>query len=67
MLMASLYWIWRCSVYIIFRVMQIVVNSSSSMKPLNVLNNLYMKIIPCPVFKVLTQRDGMAKELASFS
>ena len=67
MIMASLYWIWRCSVYIIFRVMQIVVNNSSSMKPLNVLNNLYTKIIPCPVLNVLTQRDGMAKELASFS
>ena len=53
MIMASLHWIWRCWVYIIFRFMQIVINNSSSMKPLHVLNNLiYTKIIPCPVLNV---------------
>ena len=68
MIMSSLHWIWRYWVYIIFRFMQIVINNSSSMKPLNALNNLiYTKIIPCPVLNFLTQRYGMAKELASFS
>ena len=46
MILASLHGISRCWVYFEFRFMQIVVNNPSSMKPLNVLNNLHTEIIP---------------------
>ena len=45
MTLASLHGIWRCWVCFEFRFMQTVVNNSSSMKPLNVLNNLHTEII----------------------
>ena len=45
MTLASLHGIWRCWVCFEFRFMQILVNNSSSMKPLNVLNNLHTEII----------------------
>ena len=46
--------------------MQIVVNNSSSMKPVNVLNNFYTEILLFSPLKVLAHREGMAKDLASF-
>ena len=69
MILASFHGIWRCWVYFEFRFMQIVVNNSSSMKPVNVLNNFYTEILStfCAVLKVLAHREGMAKDLASFS
>ena len=64
---ASLHGISRCWVYFEFRFMQIVVNNSSSMKPVNVLNNFYTEILLFSPLKVLAHREGMAKDLASFS
>ena len=68
MILASLHVIWRRWVYFEFRFMQIVVNNSSSMKTVNVLNNFYTEILPFAGFKRFsTQGTGMAKDLASVS
>ena len=50
MILASLHGIWRCWVYFEFIFMQIVVNNSSSMKPVNVLNNFDTEILPFAPF-----------------
>ena len=50
MILASLRGIWRCRVYFEFRFMQVVVNNSSSMKPVNVLNKFYTEILPFAPF-----------------
>ena len=66
MILASLHGIWRCWVYFEFRFMQIVVNKSSSMKPVDVLNNFTQNYYLLPCFERCSTQGRYGKGAGKF-